>query len=198
LDRVPTNCRCITRSPDDAPDLAQDVFIKLFHGLSCFEGRAPVSTWIYRVKVNHCLNYLRKLGGPVHVSTDDEERVNPETQAALSVEPAAERRADRKDTQRRILDVLDALPETLRLPLVMREIDQMAYQEIADQFCRAPAAAGAGLPRPDPQPDPPACPRRRRARRFLAGDRHGADAVAGDDLRSLAGPRRDRGEGATR
>ncbi|HHN74324.1 MAG TPA: sigma-70 family RNA polymerase sigma factor, partial [Acidobacteria bacterium] len=60
---VHTNCRYLGGSESDAEDLAQEVFIKAFFGLQRFEGRAQFKTWLQRIKVNHCLNHLRKKEG---------------------------------------------------------------------------------------------------------------------------------------
>ena len=68
---VVANCRVITRSSADAEDLAQDVFIKAFFGLRRFEGRSQFKTWLQRIKVNHCLNHLRKTRGAVLVDVEE-------------------------------------------------------------------------------------------------------------------------------
>ena len=57
---VAANCSAITRLPNDVDDLAQEVFVKAFFGLRRFEGRAPFRAWLHRIKVNHCLNHLRR------------------------------------------------------------------------------------------------------------------------------------------
>lgn len=129
--RVLTNCRCITGSADDAPDLAQEVFVKIFFGLNRFEGRSQVSTWVNRIKINHCFNFLRRQEGKLHISTDDPD-------APPSPEPSVEARAERdllsQAERSRVQQVVDALPGTLRVPLVLREYDGFSYQEIAEEL----------------------------------------------------------------
>ena len=90
---VVANCRVITRSPADAEDLAQEVFVKAFFALRRFEGRSQFRTWLQRIKVNHCLNHLRKTRGTIMVDIDDVEpeatvggRVQAEAPADLAVE----------------------------------------------------------------------------------------------------------------
>lgn len=122
---VITNCRCITRAPDEAEDLAQDVFVKAYFALARFEGRASFKTWIRRIKLNHCLNWIAK---QKHRRTVDIETPGLEAAESMKVQPEAERHNDRQVIQ----IALDALPETLRVPLIMRDMDQLAYQEIAD------------------------------------------------------------------
>ena len=128
-ERVLANCRYLTRSPDDAEDLAQEVFVKAYFGLGRFEGRSSFRTWIQRIKVNHCLNHLRKKKDRVFVDVHDEVVGFEE---ALRVEPVGERRAEAWSERERVREILDSLPETLRIPLVLRDLDELSYQEIAE------------------------------------------------------------------
>lgn len=129
--KVLTNCRHLTRSPDDAEDLAQEVFVKAFFALPRFEGRSAFGTWVGRIKVNHCLNFLRKREGKTHVDVEDEAvHAAPE----LHVQPRAQRRVEAMDERARIREVLDSMSDTLRIPLLLRDLDEMSYQEIADEL----------------------------------------------------------------
>lgn len=128
--KVLANCRYLTRSSADSEDLAQDVFLKLYFGLKGFEGRSAFRTWLMRVKTNHCLNWIKKKTGRRFVDVDD-----PAVEAAedeLRVAPKAERQASARDDREAIERVLDAMKDTLRIPLLMRDMDRMSYQEIAE------------------------------------------------------------------
>ncbi len=128
-EKVLANCRYLSGSVDDAQDLAQGVFVKAYFGLKTFEGRASFGTWVKRIKVNHCLNHLRSRKNRFAVDIDaPEAEMNPE----LWEPPRAHRDMVNLDRRERIRTVLEAMPETLRVPLVMRDMDGMAYQEIAD------------------------------------------------------------------
>ncbi len=127
--RVLANCRYISGSADDAHDLAQEVFVKAFFALKRFQGRAGFGSWVQRIKVNHCLNHLRKLKGKTFLDVDDPALG---AEAPLRHDAGPERDAVRRDARDRIREVLDALPDTLRVPLIMRDLDGYAYQEIAD------------------------------------------------------------------
>src|ERR1700733_7717987 len=61
--RVVANCRCITRDPNNAEDLAQEVLVKAFFGLRGFERKSSFAGWLQRIKINHCLDHLRKQSG---------------------------------------------------------------------------------------------------------------------------------------
>lgn len=126
---VMANCRYLTRSPADIEDLTQDVFVKAYFALGRFEGRAQFGTWVRRIKINHCLNFIEKRRGKRFVDIDDSEAPVPE---GLREERTADGEIERKQMRGQIDDILDGMPESLRVPLVMRELDQLSYQEIAD------------------------------------------------------------------
>ncbi|MDH3222481.1 MAG: sigma-70 family RNA polymerase sigma factor [Gemmatimonadota bacterium] len=128
--KVATNCRYISGSPSDAPDLTQEVFVKAFFALKRFEGRSSFSTWIQRIKTNHCINYLNKKRHPT-VDLDDPVFSG---EAELSVKPEAPGNLERMDQRAVIRAVLDEMSETLRVPLIMRDMDGFSYQEIADEL----------------------------------------------------------------
>jgi RNA polymerase sigma-70 factor (ECF subfamily) len=127
--RVLANCRYLTGSPD-AEDLAQEVFVKAYFGLSGFEGRASFSTWIQRIKVNHCLNHLSRRR-PSWVPLDES---GVSSRPELRVPAEADRAVQALDQRRRIAAALGALSEALRVPLVLRDADGYSYQEIADRL----------------------------------------------------------------
>jgi len=93
-ERVVANCRYLSRSADDAEDLAQEVFVKVFFGLARFQGRSAFRTWLQRVKVNHVLNHLRKREGKRFVEIEDAQAEDPES---MSVPATAERAAEALD-----------------------------------------------------------------------------------------------------
>ena len=125
------NCRYLTRSAADSEDLAQEVFLKAYFALERFEGRSAFSTWLQRIKINHCLNYLDKKKRHQSVAMDELELSH---HAKLSVAPEAERRVRSMSDRERIGFILDGLTENLRVPLVLRDADGASYQEIADQL----------------------------------------------------------------
>ncbi len=129
--RVVANCRYLSGATADVDDLAQEVFTKAYFGLRRFEGRSTFSTWIKRIKVNHVLNYLAKRRERRFVDVDD-----PALQAErdLSSPPEAVRRLEQLDQRRHMAATLDAMSETLRVPLVLRDADGLSYQEIADRL----------------------------------------------------------------
>ncbi len=129
--KVTANCHYLSGSRADAEDLAQEVFLKAYFGLPRFEGRSKFATWLRRIKVNHCINFLKKRKGKTFV---DVETPGLEGHTELHVEPRAEPAFEAEPERARIGRVLDAMSDTLRIPLVMRDMDELSYQEIADEL----------------------------------------------------------------
>jgi RNA polymerase sigma-70 factor, ECF subfamily len=124
--KVLTNCRYLANATD-ADDLAQEVFVKAYFALDRFEGRSMFKTWIQRIKVNHCLNFLQRKR-ELAVSLDD-----PALDVRGLSHPQASPLAqlENRERQTRIQRVLRQMSETLRVPLVLREVDHCSYREIA-------------------------------------------------------------------
>jgi RNA polymerase sigma-70 factor (ECF subfamily) len=122
--KVLANCRYLVGSEEDAEDLAQETFIKTYLALPSFGRRSSFRTWLLRIKTNLCLNHLRRRRsrGSTGVSLSDpaQARIDPGPGDAGSAEGD------------RIRAVLNALPETLRVPLVMRDMDGYSYRDIAE------------------------------------------------------------------
>lgn len=128
---VLANCRHLTGVPAEAEDLAQEVFVKAFFALRKFEERSSFRTWVRQIKVNHCLNHLAQRKKRQAVDVDDPAVAQD---AALRVDPAALGQLLAEDERARIRAVLDRLSENLRVPLVLRDLDGLSYQEIADHL----------------------------------------------------------------
>ncbi|HQX83812.1 MAG TPA: sigma-70 family RNA polymerase sigma factor [Vicinamibacterales bacterium] len=127
---VVANCRVITRSAADAEDLAQEVFVKAFFGLRRFEGRAQFRTWLKRIKVNHCLNHLRRIQGTVMIDIEDA----GEGHRAMHTPPSAHAALQAAAEHDRLMSVLDAMSDTLRIPLMLRDGDGLSYEDIAAEL----------------------------------------------------------------
>ena len=126
--RIVADCRHMTRDENCAEDLAQEVFVKAFFGLRGFEGRSSFRHWLQRIKVHHCLNYIKKESSKKRVSLDDE---TAGVSGSLQVPPEVQKNIETRDDRERIAQILDSLPATLRIPLVMRDMDELSYEEIA-------------------------------------------------------------------
>ena len=123
--------RRLCANPDDAQEAAQEAFLAAWQGLPFFRGESSFATWLYRLTSNACMDLLRKeqrhqsAAGP---SLDDEEVELPV--AATAGDPHAE--AERTELKAVIAAGLQALQPEYRAVLLLREIHQRSYDEIAD------------------------------------------------------------------
>ena len=92
--RMVANCHYITRNPNDAEDLAQEVMMKAFFGLRSFEERSTFRHWLQRIKVNHCLNHLKKQEGRSYVGIEEPDAGSFDQ---LKVQATAEQQAEAID-----------------------------------------------------------------------------------------------------
>ena len=129
--RVVANCRYITRDPNNAEDLAQEVLVKAFFGLRGFEGRSTFGSWLQRIKINHCLNYLKKQAGRSYVGVEERD---VEEFDQLKVHATAEQQAGAISDRQLISQVLDSMSNTLRIPLVLCDMDELSYEEVAQSL----------------------------------------------------------------
>jgi RNA polymerase sigma-70 factor (ECF subfamily) len=129
--RVVANCRYITRDPNNAEDLAQEVLVKAFFGLRGFEGRSTFGSWLQRIKINHCLNYLKKQAGRSYVGVEERD---VEEFDQLKVHATAEQQAGAISDRQLISQVLDSMSDTLRIPLVLCDMDELSYEEVAQSL----------------------------------------------------------------
>jgi RNA polymerase sigma-70 factor, ECF subfamily len=129
--RVVANCRYITRDPNNAEDLAQEVLVKAFFGLRGFEGRSTFGSWLQRIKINHCLNYLKKQAGRSYVGLEERD---VEEFDQLKVHATAEQQAGAISDRQLISKVLDSMSSTLRIPLVLCDMDELSYEEVAQSL----------------------------------------------------------------
>ncbi len=126
--KVTTNCRYLSGSLSDAEDLAQEVLVKVYFGLAGFEGRSSFQTWVKRVKSNHCINFVKKRRIQT-VDADDAVIAN-----AASTPPEADRRLEQEVDREMIGEVLLQMNETVRIPLVLRDMDGLSYDEISEEL----------------------------------------------------------------
>ena len=113
---------------EDAGDVAQDAFLAAWRGLPSFRGEAGFSTWLYRLVSNAAIDHLRRTKHQRgSVSLDDEE-LNIDT---IDTAPGPQDSAEGAELQRVVQDGLNRLGDDHRTVLVMREVQELSYEEIA-------------------------------------------------------------------
>ena len=154
-DRVIAVCQRLLGDREEARDAAQDVFLKIYRKAGRFRPDAKVSTWLYRIAVNHCLNRLRRrkvvrflsLGGrssaePGGGGSDGGAMalVDPVDPAPGAEEALAARRRWRA-TRR----ALASLPESQRAVVVLAKFEELSYDEIAEVLGTTNSAVASRL-----------------------------------------------------
>lgn len=130
-DRIFAVCRRITGNDADAADAAQDALISIVRSIGRFDGRASFSTWAYRIATNASLDELRRRRRRPTV-IDDRNDWRPEGSEAQIVDPEAGPRIEAIADRMAIDAALAQLPETFRVPLVLRDVGDLEYAEIAE------------------------------------------------------------------
>ncbi len=130
-DRIFAVCRRITGNDADAADAAQDALISIARSIGRFDGRASFSTWAYRIATNASLDELRRRRRrPMLV--DDRSDPRAEGGDVQIVDPDAGPQVEAIADRMAIDAALAELPETFRVPLVLRDVGDLDYAEIAE------------------------------------------------------------------
>ena len=115
-------------TPELAEEAAQETFLSAWQGLPFFRGDSAFSTWLYRLASNACVDLLRKEGRHQGPSLDDEAA----SAEVPDTRPTPEAAAEQKELRAQIEAGLRTLSPEHREVLILREIQQLSYDEIAD------------------------------------------------------------------
>ncbi len=131
-DNIYSLCTYMTGDPVNAEDIAQDVFLKAYQSLKNFKPNASIYTWLYRIAVNACIDYKRKasLESLFRYQQHDDAEIEDEPSDDPSPERAIESQQDRNSVKR----ALARLSQKLRAVIVMKEMDGLSYEEIAESL----------------------------------------------------------------
>ena len=122
----------MTGNSEDAADMTQEAFIKAYNSLQSFRGDSKFSVWLYRIVSNVCLDFLRSKNRRPTVSLSVEDDDGEDTQLDVADESQSpELLLDRKLTRDSVRRGLDSLPPDYRQILLLREIQGLSYDEIA-------------------------------------------------------------------
>jgi RNA polymerase sigma-70 factor, ECF subfamily len=116
---------------DQAEDLTQDVFLKLYKSLDTFDRRANFQTWLVSVSRNLCIDHYRSVRKEREVVNRD---VDPADLTPSAPERSAQAMLEQRDRVQLLRQALDILPPTLRTAVMLRDIREMSYHEIAEQL----------------------------------------------------------------
>jgi len=116
---------------EEAEDLTQEIFLKVFKSLDTFDRRANFQTWLISVSRNLCIDHYRSVRKERQTI---DRAVDTSDIAPASPEPGPIAALEQRDRVVLLRQALAALPETLRTAVLLRDIQELSYQEIADQL----------------------------------------------------------------
>ena len=121
-DKIRNIIYLMLNNTDSVDDIAQDVLITVYRNLKNFRFESQFSTWLYRITVNKCKDHMRKVKirsifTPI---TNDEEH------------PSYTPSVENKDVSEIVQKAISRLPEKLRVPLLLKDIEGLSYQEISE------------------------------------------------------------------
>ena len=120
------------RDPDQAMDIAQEAFLKAYRPLPRFRGDSAFYTWLYRIAVNTAKNHLAaQRRRPMDVELDLQDSEQYDLHAKLKETDTPEGLTLSNELNETVQRAIGALPEDLRTAIILREIDGMSYEEIA-------------------------------------------------------------------
>lgn len=116
---------------DDADDLTQEVFLKAYRSLGKFRGKSQFYTWLYRIGVNCCLDWLKSPNRRINDLSLERERWEGREDRGRIQFRSTDEGVEQRELQAILESALEALPDDYRVVVVMREFDGLTYEEIA-------------------------------------------------------------------
>ena len=133
---VCTTVYSVVRNYDDSFDVAQEVFLKLYHSIGSFKGESSFSSWLYRIAKNTALDFLRKeKNNKGNVSLYIENSDGEENELEIpdtSVSSSPEQTAIKNEAKDIIYSALDEISEEHKEIIILRDIDGYTYEEISE------------------------------------------------------------------
>lgn len=117
------------KSPEEAKDLAQDIFVTVYRSLPKLREKEKFTSWLYQIAINHCRNRYKKLsrrGFFSNVSLDDEE-----SYLQLPGDEGPEKSLQRQNTINLVRSTIDSMADAEREIILLRDVQELAYEEIS-------------------------------------------------------------------
>jgi RNA polymerase sigma-70 factor (ECF subfamily) len=123
----------MTGNQEDAADLAQEAFIRVFRSISGFKEQSSFSTWIYRITTNVCLDEIRKRKNRKVISIDEDIHMDDGEmkRQIVSDDPLPDEMAERAELRNIVNDAINSLPEDQKVVITLRDLNGLSYEEIA-------------------------------------------------------------------
>ena len=121
-----------TGSVEEARDAAQETFISAYRNLQGFRGEAKVSSWLHRIAVNQCISRQRRARVRAETGIEDEEKSPALRLVAKGAMGSPAHAAESKQRAEAVRRAVAALPRELREVVLLKEFEELTFQEIAD------------------------------------------------------------------
>jgi RNA polymerase sigma-70 factor (ECF subfamily) len=118
----------VVRQREEALDIVQEVFIKLYHSIKNFKGKSKFYTYLYRMAMNTAIDHARKMGRSPFSRLEEMEGFQP----SEGVEKRPDSILLHKELEERVKVALEKLPTDQRMALIFREVEGLSYQEMAE------------------------------------------------------------------
>ena len=118
----------VVRQREEALDIVQEVFIKLFRSIKNFKGRSQFYTFLYRMTMNTAIDHARKTGKQFFSSLDEEGSFEPPDE----LEKGPERILLQKELEEKVKWAMSKLPAEQKAALIFRDVEGLSYQEMAE------------------------------------------------------------------
>jgi len=122
----------ITGSVEEARDATQETFINAYRNLPRFRGEAQVSSWLHRIAVNQCITRQRRARVRAETALDEEVEAGREQFISTGREASPAHASESKQRAEAVRRAVDSLPQELREVVLMKEFEELTFQEIAD------------------------------------------------------------------
>lgn len=128
-------CLSFVPNKEDAEDIAQEVFVEVFNSISKFKGQSKLSTWIYKITTNKCLEFIRKRNTKKRFAflqslTGDGFEIDKTNYFTEMNHPGLI--LENKEKSETLFLAIDGLPEAQRLVFTLHKVDGKSYQEVSD------------------------------------------------------------------
>jgi RNA polymerase sigma-70 factor (ECF subfamily) len=123
----------ITKNHEDANDVMQDTFLKVYESIHSFRKESAFETWLYRIVVNHAMNLVkrRKRRRESSLSAASEAEIHPDVRRTADLVNDPHVNAERKELQKWVTQAVDSLPVKHRTVVILHEFEGLTHAEIA-------------------------------------------------------------------
>jgi RNA polymerase sigma-70 factor (ECF subfamily) len=119
---------------EDARDVVQDAFLRAYRGLRGFKGEAKFSSWLYRITLNLCRDWMRRERRAPLVQVPEGVDASDLAEAQVSPGESVEELVGRREMSQAVAKAMAELPEDQRVAILLKEYHGLTFQEIADQL----------------------------------------------------------------